>query len=36
MRILDVDPGLAEPRHAPIAAALAEHLRGKPLWGRIS
>jgi ATP-dependent DNA helicase RecG len=36
MRILDVDPGLAEPRHAPIAAALNEQLRGKPLWGRIS
>lgn len=36
MRILDVDPGLAEPRNAPIAAALNEQLRGKPLWGRIS
>jgi ATP-dependent DNA helicase RecG len=36
MRILDVDPGLAEPRHAPIATALNEQLSGKPLWGRIS
>lgn len=36
MRILDVDPGLAEPRHAPIAVALNEQLSGKPLWGRIS
>ncbi|HOZ40225.1 MAG TPA: ATP-dependent DNA helicase RecG [Flavobacteriales bacterium] len=36
MRILDVDPGLAEPRHQPIAAAIQERMRNKPLWGRIS
>ena len=36
MRILDVDPGLAEPRYQPIAAAIQERMRNKPLWGRIS
>ncbi|MBK9512131.1 MAG: ATP-dependent DNA helicase RecG [Flavobacteriales bacterium] len=36
MRILDVDPGLAEPRHQPIATAIQERMRNKPLWGRIS
>ncbi|MBP7450622.1 MAG: ATP-dependent DNA helicase RecG [Flavobacteriales bacterium] len=36
MRILDVDPGLAEPRHQPIANAIQERMRNKPLWGRIS
>jgi len=36
MRLLDTDPGLAEPRHAPIARALHEQLKGQALWGRIS
>jgi ATP-dependent DNA helicase RecG len=36
MRILDVDPGLAEPRHQPIARAFQERMKDKPLWGRIS
>ncbi len=36
MRLLDSDPGLAEPRHAPIARALHEQLKGQAVWGRIS
>jgi ATP-dependent DNA helicase RecG len=36
MRLLDTDPGLAEPRHAPIAQALREQLKGQAVWGRIS
>ncbi|HRH70366.1 MAG TPA: ATP-dependent DNA helicase RecG [Flavobacteriales bacterium] len=36
IRSLDQDPGLRDPRHAPIARALAERTRGKPVWGRIS
>jgi len=36
MRILDSDPGLAEPKHAPIARALAERMKGRAVWGRIS
>jgi ATP-dependent DNA helicase RecG len=36
MRLLDTDPGLAEPRHAPIARALHEQLKGQAVWGRIS
>jgi len=36
MRVLEVDPGLAEPRHAPIASALRERMKDGPVWGRIS
>jgi len=36
MRLLDKDPKLADPKHARIAATLAELKRGRPLWGRIS
>ncbi len=35
-RILDSDPSLAEPRHAPIAAALREQMKESLVWGRIS
>jgi ATP-dependent DNA helicase RecG len=34
-RILDEDPSLQEPRHAPMAAALQEQMHGKAVWGRI-
>ena len=36
MRILDVDPDLGAPGHAPIAGAYRERIEAKPLWGRIS
>ncbi len=36
MRILDSDPELVEPAHAPIAGALRDRMRDKTLWGRIS
>jgi ATP-dependent DNA helicase RecG len=36
MRVLDADPHLVEPRHAPIANALRERERGAVVWGRIS
>ena len=36
MRLLDKDPDLRDPGHANIAASLAERVKGKPLWGRIS
>ncbi|HNR55354.1 MAG TPA: ATP-dependent DNA helicase RecG, partial [Flavobacteriales bacterium] len=36
MRLLDMDPELKDPKHAPMRSALAERKRGKPLWGRIS
>jgi len=36
MRLLDKDPKLADPKHARIAATLAELKRGRTLWGRIS
>ncbi|MCB0766776.1 MAG: ATP-dependent DNA helicase RecG [Flavobacteriales bacterium] len=35
-RLLDMDPQLKDPKHAPISDALAERKRGRPLWGRIS
>ena len=35
-RILDEDPELRAPGHAKVAAALAERMEGKPVWGRIS
>jgi hypothetical protein len=34
--VLDADPHLVEPRHAPIANALRERERGAVVWGRIS
>lgn len=34
-RLLDEDPHLRDPRHAPIAGTLAEQMRGGPVWGRI-
>jgi ATP-dependent DNA helicase RecG len=34
-RLLDEDPSLQEPRHAPMAAALQEQMHGKAVWGRI-
>lgn len=36
LRTLEVDPGLAEPRHAPVAKALRERMKDGPVWGRIS
>ena len=36
MRLLDVDPQLADPKNAPIAATLAEQMKQKVAWGRIS
>lgn len=36
MRILDVDPGLAEPRNAPIARAMDDRMKDNMVWGRIS
>jgi ATP-dependent DNA helicase RecG len=36
MRILDKDPELLDPAHAPIAGTFAVRMREKPLWGRIS
>ncbi len=35
-RVLDEDPDLRSPSHANVAAALAERMRDKPVWGRIS
>ena len=35
-RILDSDPGLSQPVHAAVAAALRERLKVKPVWARIS
>ena len=35
-RVLDEDPDLRSPSHANISAALAERMKGKPVWGRIS
>ncbi|HMC98080.1 MAG TPA: helicase-related protein, partial [Flavobacteriales bacterium] len=35
-RVLEVDPHLAEPRHASIARALRDQLKDAPVWGRIS
>ena len=35
-RILDEDPELRSPGHANVAAALAEQMKGRPVWGRIS
>ncbi len=35
-RILDADPDLLDPRQANIAGTLAERMRDKPVWGRIS
>ena len=35
-RVLDEDPDLFLPAHANVAAALAERMRDKPVWGRIS
>ena len=34
-RLLDGDPGLLDPRNAPIAAALREQMKDKAVWGRI-
>lgn len=34
-RLLDEDPGLVDPRNAPIARTLNEQMRGKAVWGRI-
>lgn len=34
-RLLDEDPHLQDPRHAPIAGTLAEQMRAGPIWGRI-
>ena len=34
-RLLDEDPGLVQPAHAPIAAALREQMKEKAVWGRI-
>ncbi|MEO8590151.1 MAG: ATP-dependent DNA helicase RecG [Flavobacteriales bacterium] len=36
LRVLEVDPGLAEPRHAPIARTLREQRKDGVVWGRIS
>ena len=35
-RMLDEDPDLQLPGHANVAAALAERMKNKPVWGRIS
>jgi ATP-dependent DNA helicase RecG len=35
-RILDADADLVDPKHAAIAGALADRMRDKPVWGRIS
>ena len=35
-RMLDQDPELRLPAHANVAGALAERMRDKPVWGRIS
>ncbi|MCB0784364.1 MAG: ATP-dependent DNA helicase RecG, partial [Flavobacteriales bacterium] len=35
-RLLDADPELRDPKHAPIAGTLAEQLRERAVWGRIS
>ncbi|MBS1568186.1 MAG: ATP-dependent DNA helicase RecG [Bacteroidetes bacterium] len=34
-RLLTADPELAQPQHAPIAAALREQMEGGTVWGRI-
>ncbi len=36
LRLLDLDPGLRDPKNASIARSLAERMKGKPVWGRIS
>ena len=36
IRLLDKDPQLKDPAHQPIALALAERKKRRPLWGRIS
>jgi ATP-dependent DNA helicase RecG len=36
MRILDRDPDLVDPAHAPIARTVRERMQGTALWGRIS
>ena len=36
LRLLEVDPDLKDPKHAPIAIAFAERTKGRPVWGRIS
>ena len=36
IRLLDMDPGLRDPKNARIARALADRTSGKPVWGRIS
>ena len=36
IRLLDLDPELRDPKHAPIARGLMERTSGKPVWGRIS
>ncbi|MBL7985131.1 MAG: ATP-dependent DNA helicase RecG, partial [Flavobacteriales bacterium] len=35
-RMLDQDPELRLPAHANVAGALADRMRDKPVWGRIS
>lgn len=36
IRLLDLDPDLRDPKHSRIAESLAERVKGKPVWGRIS
>lgn len=36
IRLLDKDPHLKAPQHANIARSLADRVKGKPVWGRIS
>ncbi|MCB0770720.1 MAG: ATP-dependent DNA helicase RecG [Flavobacteriales bacterium] len=36
LRLLELDPALSDPKHAPIARTLQGIRAGRPLWGRIS
>jgi len=35
-RLLEEDPGLVAPAHAPVAAEVRRRMSGQALWGRIS
>jgi ATP-dependent DNA helicase RecG len=35
-RMLDADPELRDPAHAPVAMALAEQMKERVVWGRVS
>ncbi len=36
LRLLDLDPGLSDPKHVRIARTLQDLRAGRPVWGRIS